>query len=345
MLAFIGIRPGMTALDLSAAGGYTTELLARAIGPSGAVYGQSPPPRPDAAAKPPAAPEGNTGDGLRIGEAAGGQVSESLSNAGAWAPVSLTLCANGEIGRFPHLIERAKPGLIMVTRNGRRFANEADSYHDVMQALFAASPSGEPVECWMICDHAFQRRYGLGRARPRPFPLREWLHSGYLKRGTNLRELAAASGIDPAGLEATVAAFNVGAREGRDDEFHRGETPYNRVQGEPDQQPNPCVVPLLRAPFYAVKIVPGSLGTFAGLKTDASARVLDANQRPIEGLYAVGNDMESVMGGRYPAGGITLGPAMTFGYIAAHHAAGVPLDNNHSSEPSPLRVKGTQHAL
>ena len=279
-----------------------------------------------------AAPESNTGDGLRIGERAGGRVGQDLPNAGAWAPVSLTRGAIGEVGRFPHLVERAKPGLIMVTRNGRRFANEADSYHDVMQALFAAIAKDEPVECWMICDHDFQRRYGLGRSRPRPFPLRPWLREGYLKRGATVRELAAACGIDPARLEATVAAFNVGARDGRDDAFRRGESPYNRVQGEPDQLPNPCVAPIQRGPFYAVKIVPGSLGTFAGLRTDANARVLDAEGRPIEGLYAVGNDMESIMDGRYPAGGITLGPAMTFGYIAAHHAAGVSLNNNRISE-------------
>ena len=116
--------------------------------------------------------------------------------------------------------------------------------------------------------------------------------------------------------------------EGRDPEFGRGESAYNRIQGEPLQKPNPCVAPIGKGPFYAVKIVPGSLGTFAGLRTDAHARVLDRNHNAIDGLYAVGNDMSSIMGGHYPAGGITLGPAMTFGYVAAHHASGVPLDNN-----------------
>lgn len=277
-----------------------------------------------------AAPCSNTGDGLRLGEAAGGHVRTDLPHAGAWAPVSLVPKSGGEPGRFPHLVERAKPGAIMVRRDGRRFCNEADSYHDVMQALFAATPAGEPAEAWLICDHAFLRRYGLGRVRPRPFPIRPWLSNGYLKRGTAIAELASACGIDAHGLAITFEAYNAAAAEGRDPEFGRGDTPYNRIQGAADNQPNPCVAPLGPGPFYAVRIVPGSLGTFAGLRTDAQARVLDDRDTPIPGLYAVGNDMSSMMAGRYPAGGITLGPAMTFGYVAAHHAGGIPLANNRS---------------
>jgi len=269
-----------------------------------------------------AAPEANTGDGLAIGEAAGGRVRDDLPHAGAWAPVSLVPRRDGSFGRFPHLVERAKPGLIMVRRDGRRFVDEADSYHDVMSALFAATPAGEPAEAWLICDAAFLARYGLGRVRPSPWPRRPWLKNGYLRRGRSLEALALACGIDPAGLAATVERFNGPARLGHDPEFHRGTSPYNRIQGEPDRHPNPCVAPIERAPFYAVKIVPGSLGTFAGLATDARARVLDRDDRPIPGLWAVGNDMSSPMGGRYPAGGITLGPAMTFGYVAAKDAAG-----------------------
>jgi succinate dehydrogenase/fumarate reductase flavoprotein subunit len=272
-----------------------------------------------------AAPASNTGDGLRLGEAAGGEVREDLAAAGAWAPVSLTPQEGGGYGRFPHLFERAKPGLIMVRNTGRRFGNEANSYFDLMSALFAATLEGEPHEAWMICDHRFQRRYGLGRSRPRPFPLRAWLNNGYLKRGKTVEELAVVCGIDAKILANTIAHFNAHAAEGQDPEFGRGGSAYNRIQGEPLQTPNPCVAPIVQAPFYAVKIVPGSLGTFAGLRTDAHARALDRAHQPIEGLYAAGNDMSSMMGGRYPAGGITLGPAMTFGYIAAHHASGVPL--------------------
>lgn len=275
-----------------------------------------------------AAPDSNTGDGLRLGEKAGGVVSGNLVAAAAWAPISLVPHNDGRIGRFPHLLERAKPGLIMVRRDGRRFGNEANSYYDLMTALFAATPAGELPEAWMICDHAFQRRYGLGRSRPRPFSIRRWLRNGYLRCGGTIAELAAACGIDASGLGDTIARCNRDAVHGRDPAFGRGESAYNRIQGEPLQKPNPCVAPIGKGPFYAVKIVPGSLGTFAGLRTDAHARVLDRDLKAIDGLYAVGNDMSSMMGGTYPAGGITLGPAMTFGYVAAHHASGVPLDNN-----------------
>ncbi len=272
-----------------------------------------------------AAPFGNTGDGLRLGEAVGGTVADDLPGAGAWAPVSIVRRADGSVGHFPHLIERAKPGIIAVRADGRRFVNEAGSYYDFVAALFAATPQGAPAEAWLLCDQRFIRRYGLGRVRPAPFPLRPLLRAGYLQRGDSVEALARACGIDAAGLAATLAAYNAEARHGRDPAFGRGSTPYNRVNGDPACQPNPCVAPIEAGPYYAVKVVPGSLGTFAGLATDAAARVLDADGRAIPGLYACGADMASVMGGRYPSGGITLGPAMTFGYIAAHHAAGVAL--------------------
>lgn len=272
-----------------------------------------------------AAPPANTGDGLRLGEAVGGAVDPGLAAAGAWAPVSLVPREDGSVGHFPHLIERGKPGLIAVTRHGRRFVNEAGSYHDFMSALFTALPPGEPVQAWLICDHRFIRRYGLGFAKPAPFPLGRLVDNGYLHRGESPESLARSCGIDATALRDTVARFNHDARAGKDPEFGRGGTAYNRMQGDAANQPNPCIAPLDHGPYYAVKVVPGSLGTFAGLKCDASARVLGANGEPLAGLYAAGNDMSSVMGGRYPSGGITLGPAMTFGYIAAHHAAGIAL--------------------
>lgn len=283
-----------------------------------------------------AAPRANTGDGLRLGESAGGTVRRDLAHAGAWAPVSVVPRAGGAAGHFPHLIERAKPGVIMVLPNGLRFANEANSYHDVMQALFRATPDGQQPRCFMVCDHAFIRRFGLGRVRPRPFPFGHWLANGYLRRGATPEALALAAGIDAAGLRGTIAQCNDHFAKGQDPAFGRGESPYNRVQGDGEQHPNPCLRPFGSGPFYAVEILPGSLGTFAGLATDVEARVLDAAGVPVAGLYAVGNDMASMMAGNYPAGGITLGPGMTFGYIAAHHAAGVPLDSNHAEKPDAL---------
>lgn len=288
-----------------------------------------------------AAPPSNTGDGLRLGEAAGAAVRSDLADAGAWAPVSLVQ-HGGDTLAFPHLVERGKPGLIAVDARGERFVDEAGNYHSFMRALFerCAARPGTPVQAWLVCDHRFQRRYGLGATKPWPFPLRAWRANGYLKRGCTLRELASACGIDADGLAHTVAQFNATAGDGRDLAFGRGEIAYDRMQGDADHAgPNPCVAPIEHTPFYAVRIVPGSLGTFAGLATNEHAQVLDARGAPVAGLYAAGNDMASVMGGHYPSGGITLGPALTFAYVLAHHAAGRPLPMPpgvaHSTEPAP----------
>ncbi len=270
----------------------------------------------------PLPPPSASGDGLRLGEAVGGVVGSSLHSPVAWAPVSLAPWGNGRVGHFPHIIDRAKPGIIGVLKNGRRFVNEAHGYYDYVEAMISAVPEGEEICSWLICTHRFQRRYGLGITRPAPVPFRHWIRKGYLKRGRTLDELALACGIDPEGLSATVAEFNRHAAHGEDPEFGRGTTLYNRKNGDAAHGPNPCVAPLERGPFYAVKVVPGCFGTFAGLETDEHARVLDENGSPIAGLYAAGADMASIMGGHYPAGGINLGPAMTFGYIAGLHVAG-----------------------
>lgn len=271
-----------------------------------------------------AAPKGNTGDGLRLGESVGGRVAEDLASPAAWAPVSRVPRADGGFSGFPHLLERAKPGFIAVRRDGRRFVNEADSYHDFMNALFAATPEGEVAQAWLIGDHRAQRRYGLGWSRPFPFPTGPWVRKGYLHQADSLIELARQCGIDARQLDATVAAFNAGAERGVDPEFKRGASAYNKAQGEVLHGPNPSLGALRQGPFYAIRLVPGSLGTFAGLRTDAGARVLGEGGAPIPGLYAVGNDMASVMNGHYPSGGITLGPGMTFGYIVGQALAARP---------------------
>ena len=264
-----------------------------------------------------------TGDGVRLGETAGGRVDDTLAAPAAWCPVSLVPYADGSTGRFPHIIERGKPGIIGVLADGRRFCNEGNGYHDYVAAMLRAVPAGKEVASWLVCTRAFQRRYGLGIARPAPLPVRAHIRSGYIKTGRTIAALARNCGIDADGLERTIAEYNVHARTGEDPAFNRGSTVYNRYQGDARAQPNPCVAPIEQGPFYAVKVVPGSFGTFAGLRTDAHARVLDARDMPVRGLYAAGTDMASVMGGHYPAGGINLGPAMTFGYIAGRHAAGV----------------------
>lgn len=269
----------------------------------------------------PLPPSSASGDGLSLGETVGGVVDTTLFSPVAWAPVSRVPYKDGHVGHFPHIIDRAKPGVIGVLKNGRRFVNEAGGYYDYVDAMVKAVPEGEEVCSWLICTHRFQRRYGLGISRPAPLSFKHWVKNGYLKSAKTLEALAAECGIDPQALKQTVEEYNLHARLGEDPAFGRGTTPYNRKNGDPTNQPNPCIAPLDQGPFYAVKVLPGSFGTFAGLKTNEYAQVVNAANQPIDGLYAAGSDMASIMGGFYPAGGINLGPAMTFGYIAGLHAA------------------------
>lgn len=289
-----------------ACGGYAHDLARRA-----GVYAHL---KAGAAGHYSPVPEGNTGDGIRLGEQAGGAFDAEFPQPAAWMPVSRV---PGK-GVFPHLLDRYKPGMIAVLSSGKRFTNESESYHDVGAAMIAA---GE-ASAWLVCDHRAIRKYGLGHAKPAPMPLLPWLRSGYLKKGRTLADLARACGIDASGLEATVAEFNRGARQGRDEAFHRGETAFNRYLADPDNRPNACVAPVDEGPFYAVKMEMGDLGTFDGLKTTVPGEVLDRQGHVIPGLYAVGNDRASIMGGNYPGAGITLGPAMAFGWITGRHLAG-----------------------
>lgn len=266
-------------------------------------------------------PTGNTGDGLRLAESAGGHVEDRLPNAAAWVPVSLTTRKDGSKGVMPHFIDRAKPGVIAVMRDGRRFANEGNSYHDFVQAMVKAAKPGEEIAAYLVCDHRTLRKYGLGCVPPFPMPTGHHLRSGYLLRGDTLEALAAKAGIDAKAFAETVKQFNATAPQGHDAAFGKGSKAYNRYQGDALHGPNPCVAPIENGPFYAIKMVIGDLGTYAGIVTDANARALDPEGRVIPGLYAVGNDMASIMGGNYPGAGITLGPALTFGYIAGQHLA------------------------
>ncbi|NUU41132.1 FAD-dependent oxidoreductase [Tardiphaga robiniae] len=270
-------------------------------------------------------PTGNTGDGLRLAESVGAHVEDSLPNAAAWVPVSVTHRKNGSKGVMPHFIDRAKPGVIAVMRDGARFANEGNSYHAFVQQMMKAAKPGDEIAAWLVCDHRALRQYGLGAVPPFPMPIGQYLNSGYLIKGDTLEELAARAGIDAGGFVTTIAQFNNTAAEGRDPAYGKGSRAYNRYQGDANHGPNPCVAPIEQGPFYAIKMVIGDLGTYAGIRTDAQARALDAGGQVINGLYAAGNDMASIMGGNYPGAGITLGPALTFGYIAGRHLAGTPV--------------------
>ncbi|QCI12373.1 FAD-dependent oxidoreductase [Pseudomonas putida] len=268
-------------------------------------------------------PSSNTGDGARMAEALGAKVDIRLQAAAAWMPVSKVPMGGGREVAFPHLLDRYKPGVIGVLRSGRRFTNESESYHDVGAAMIEACADSKETAMWLVCDRRTLAKYGLGYAKPAPMPLSPLLRNGYLLKGDTLAELARNAGIDAQGLEQTVRDYNLGARQGQDLQFGRGSTRFNRYLADPAQQPNPCVAPIGEGPYYAVKVVMGDLGTFDGLRTSVVGEVLDANQQAIDGLYAVGNDRASIMGGNYPGAGITLGPIMTFGYITGRHLAGV----------------------
>ncbi len=261
-------------------------------------------------------PVGNTGDGLKMAEAVGAYVDPTIPNAAAWVPTSVTVRPDGSRGVMPHFIDRAKPGVIAVTRHGKRFTNEANSYHDFVQALVAETKGDKEIFAWEICDHITLRQYGMGCVAPFPLPIGRHLRAGYLKRGDTIEELARQISVDVATLKVTIDRFNQHARKGDDPEFSRGSKAYNRYQGDAQNLPNPCVRAIETGPYYAIKMVIGDIGTFAGLAVDEHTRVLDQRRHPIRGLYAVGNDAASIMGGNYPGAGITLGPALTFGYVS-----------------------------
>lgn len=291
------------------------------------------------------APEETTGDGISLAQSVGARFKTAVKSPAAWCPVSLVPYRNGRTGVFPHIMDRAKPGSIGVRRDGKRFVNEANGYYDYVSGMLAATPEGETVESWQIADSRFVRRFPLGMAKPLPVPLFPYLRSGYLKKGDTIEELAEACGIDPAGLRETVARFNENARRGVDPDFGRGGTAFNRYGGDPTQEPNPALGPLEKGPFYAVRVVPGSFGTFAGLDADGRGRVLSDNGEPIPGLYVAGNDHSSVMGGHYPAGGINLGPALTFGYIAGRDLAAATTYEDDGTLPEAPESLATERPL
>jgi succinate dehydrogenase/fumarate reductase flavoprotein subunit len=266
--------------------------------------------------------EGNRGDGVAIGQRFGAAVTPERGDSGLWAPVSVVPRPDGSKGLFPHLVlDRAKPGLIAVNSAGRRFTNEAASYHDFVLAMFETNKVVPAIPAYLLCDAAFLRKYGLGVVYPGHRYPEKFVESGYLTCGETLDELAARIDVDAATLRATVARHNEFARTGVDVDFGKGETALNRFNGDLAHKPNHCIGPLATPPFYALPVWPADLAVSTGLATDADARVLSADGGPIAGLYACGNDMASVMGGSYPGRGTTLGPAVVFAYRAARHAA------------------------
>jgi succinate dehydrogenase/fumarate reductase flavoprotein subunit len=268
-------------------------------------------------------PESNSGDGIRMALNVGAKLGGNTWHNFIGTQVAMMRDRDGRIvSKIPFLRrDRNKPGFVLISRRGKRFVNESWPYNDVAHAMNNAA---EAVPSFLICDHVRLRRYGLGMVRPGPAlvrPLGKYLESGHVVRANTIAELAKAIGVDAAALEETVLKNNEYARIGKDLDFGKGDTTYDRWQGDPTVKPNPSLGPIERAPYYALTLWPGNLGTACGLETDARARALDEAGQPIAGLYACGCDMHSVFTGSYPGGGGSIGPGMTFGFIAGRDLA------------------------
>ena len=267
-------------------------------------------------------PGNNTGAALEAGMAAG-----AATDLLEWAWWSPTIPVVGEEKPRGIFAERAFPGSIVVNGLGKRFCNEAQGYLEFGDAMYKdrEATGGKNVPAWCIFDAHFRFNYAMGPLMPGQIMpdsrlRKEWLNSVYWKADT-LEELARQINVDPAGLATMVKTVNEYARTGEDKDFGRGGNVFDRYYGDVNVKPNPCLAPLKKGPYYAMRMDAGDIGTKGGLLTDTHARVVRPDGSPIEGLYAIGNTSASVMGIAYPGAGATIGPAMTFGYIAAHHIA------------------------
>lgn len=245
----------------------------------------------------------------------GARMSNDVFTPGSWAPVTeFKQLRDGRPRLFPHLRQIGLPGMITVDRTGKRFGNEALSYHDFGRQLLEHDKEHDEVYAWIIADEKCMDTYGIGYAKPWPIPRKYFHDTGFLTKAKTLPELAQKIGADPHTLETTVNRFNGFARSGVDEDFGRGSTAYNHFRGDMTHKPNPNLAELKKAPYYAVKIRMGDLGSFAGLDVDNDAAVLTTEGQRIPGLHAVGAAAVSVFGGGYPGYGSHIGPAMIFGY-------------------------------
>ncbi|MEU6380054.1 3-oxosteroid 1-dehydrogenase [Streptomyces sp. NPDC046909] len=252
----------------------------------------------------------NTGDGIRAGQRVGAGL--ALMEDAWWGPAI-------PLPDQPYfcLAERTLPGGLLVNAAGRRFVNEAGPYSDVVHTMYERNPTDPDIPAWLITDQNYRNRYLFKDIAPTFVLPDDWYTSGAAKKAWTLDALATAIGVPSAALRTTVDRFNVLALQGKDTDFHRGDSAYDHYYTDPSVLPNSCLAPLWLPPYYAFRIVPGDLGTKGGLRTDARARVLREDGTVIPGLYAAGNASAAVMGHSYAGAGSTIGPAMTFGYIAA----------------------------
>jgi 3-oxosteroid 1-dehydrogenase len=262
----------------------------------------------------------NTGDGIAAAEKLGAAL-EMMEDAW-WGP---TVPLEG--APWFALSERNSPGSIIVNMNGKRFMNESMPYVEACHHMYGGQYGqgdgpGENVPAWLVFDQQYRDRFIFAGLQPGQRIPKKWLDSGVIVKASTLEELAQTTNLPVEGLRATVERFNGFARSGVDEDFHRGESAYDRYYGDPTNKPNPNLGEISHPPYYAAKMVPGDLGTKGGIRTDVHGRALRDDGSVIEGLYAAGNVSSPVMGHTYPGPGGTIGPAMTFGYLAALHIAG-----------------------
>lgn len=264
----------------------------------------------------------NTGDAIKEGMRLG--AATRLINDAWWCT---TISVPGESVPRLSIMEKSYPGSCVVNRRGERFANESQNYMAFQKQLYAVHSEDNPCQpSYHIFDARFRRNYIVGplltaRLRPDWTIPKSWYEQGFVGKADTIRGLAEQMGIDPDGLERTVAKMNEYAATGKDLDFQRGDAAYDRYYGDPRVTPNPCLAPINEAPFYAMRIDAGDFGTQGGLVTDVHAQVLKEDGSAIPGLYAIGNCSAAVLP-TYPGPGSTLGPAMTFAYQAARHITG-----------------------
>jgi 3-oxosteroid 1-dehydrogenase len=262
----------------------------------------------------------NTGDGIVAAEKLGAAL--ELMEDAWWGP---TVPLEG--APWFALSERNSPGSIIVNMSGQRFMNESMPYVEACHQMYGGQYGhgdgpGENIPAWLLFDQQYRNRFIFAGLQPGQRIPTKWLDSGVIVKASTLEELAQKTNLPIEGLRATIERFNGFARSGVDEDFHRGESAYDRYYGDPTNKPNPNLGEISHPPYYAAKMVPGDLGTKGGIRTDVHGRALRDDDSVIEGLYAAGNVSSPVMGHTYPGPGGTIGPAMTFGYLAALHIAG-----------------------
>ncbi len=257
---------------------------------------------------------GDTGEALEAAMGLGAQT--ALMDEAWWLPSPRT----GRFGQSTLDQARQRPRTIYVDAAGQRFVNESNSYMEVGKAMYERDKTSRAVPCWLVFDDRYRKRYAHLRSRPGRFP-RQVFESGRLKQAWTLDDLARLCGIDAEGLRATVERFNEHAAQRRRPRLRPRASAYNRALGDPNPRVHPCLGPIDEAPYYAVEVVPGDIGTCGGLVTDEHARVVDEDDQPIDGLYATGNITATVMGRHYLGPGASIANSMVFGYVAARHAA------------------------